>query len=85
VNRDSGTASANGGWLRRLVSPRRFGVNLMFHNYDQSIEDPCQTCPFISDQAIIGPILFLVCLNIKVRIQHVMPTSNAAMKRWKTK
>ena len=23
VNRDSGTASANGGWLRRLVRPRR--------------------------------------------------------------
>jgi hypothetical protein len=23
VNRDSGTASANGGWLRRLVRPHR--------------------------------------------------------------
>ena len=28
VNRDSGTASANGGWLRRLVEPSRFAADL---------------------------------------------------------
>ena len=32
VNRDSGTDSANGGWLRRLVRPRRHILVLTFHD-----------------------------------------------------
>jgi hypothetical protein len=35
VNRDSGTASANGGWLRRLVRPHQR------HNSNKSGEPKC--------------------------------------------
>src|SRR5271166_4473707 len=36
VNRDSGTASANGGWLRRLVRRRHFDTSLVFMLNDTS-------------------------------------------------
>ncbi len=42
ANRDSGTDSANGGWLRRLVRPRSFDIpkHCRLHNSSQIVRHP---------------------------------------------
>src|SRR5665213_4019147 len=43
VNRDSGTASANGGWLRRLVRRLHRDQSNAINNASETIETPINT------------------------------------------
>jgi hypothetical protein len=44
VNRDSGTASANGGWLRRLVRPKHRHNSIKSGKSKRSLIPSCRTC-----------------------------------------
>src|ERR1035441_4766349 len=50
VNRDSGTASANGGWLRRLVRHHGYG-----QNHKTTAQPPTASCTLTQAKASSPP------------------------------
>ena len=68
VNRDGGTANANGGWLRRLVRP------FVVHSYvSQSISQPIQATYSAMPPAWQkhDPVIWVVMLSLVQN--HSMP------------
>src|SRR5208282_5519568 len=70
VNRDSGTASANGGWLRRLVRRRFHGI---FHVLFQFWLWPMFRLPFLINRNL------LLIVNAPFQSDNLLRTRHCAV------
>jgi hypothetical protein len=66
VNRDSGTASANGDWLRQLVSQEKKNTNKKSSNASTRLPPPSASLSFQSND------LYRLFLRSKVEPQNVV-------------